>query len=245
MLAWRRPQAGSDQQASGTGGQTSGTAAGQGFRPASDRLAEPVGPPAGDQADGVRHVARILGAATTARWPMYLRNVKQILRAADSAFDERRYGFGGLMDLLRACQKENLIRLERDRRGGLRVFQGSALQRQPAAPVQPSDAFESQPIEVSATQALDAQESADADMMDSEPMPTVDPTAELLGRAKARRPRSRLAATPVASSEPAPARARKPARPSPRAKATTTKSRSGGRGKKASAADTSDDFGNR
>ncbi len=232
----------SEQQAS---------AVGQAFRPASDRPtsdrpAEPVGPPAGDQADGVRHVARILGAATTARWPMYLRNVKQILRIADNAFDERRYGFGGLMDLLRACQKENLIRLERDRRGGLRVFQGSALQRQPAAPVQPSDAFESQPIEVSATQALDAQESADADMMDSEPMPTVDPTAELLGRAKARRPRSRLAATPVAASEPAPARARKPARPSaPRAKATTTKSRSGGRGKKASAADTSDDFGNR
>ena len=44
-------------------------------------------------------------------------------------FDERRYGFGGLMDLLRACQRERLVRLERDRRGGLRVFQGAALQR--------------------------------------------------------------------------------------------------------------------
>ena len=65
---------------------------------------------------------------------MYLRNVKQILRAADASFDERRYGFGGLMDLLRACQKESLIRLERDRRGGLRVFQGAALQRA-AAPL--------------------------------------------------------------------------------------------------------------
>ena len=38
-------------------------------------------------------------------------------------------GSPGLMELLRACQKENLVRLERDRRGGLRVFQGSALQR--------------------------------------------------------------------------------------------------------------------
>ncbi|HEX3703128.1 MAG TPA: NYN domain-containing protein [Vicinamibacterales bacterium] len=230
-------------------------AAGQGFRRSSDygggqqgdpNRTEPVGPPAGDQADGVRRVAGILAAATGARWPMYLRNVKQILRAADSGFDERRYGFGGLMDLLRACQKENLIRLERDRRGGLRVFQGSALQRvAPAAQVQPVDAFESQPIAVSATRALDAQEAADADLMDSEPMPTVDPTAELLGRAKARRPRSRLAATPMAP-EPAPVRARKSARPStPRAKAATTKSRSGGRGKKASAADTRDDIGNR
>ncbi len=62
-----------------------------------------------------------------ARWPMYLRNVKQILRAAEGGFDERRYGFGGLMDLLRACQKESLVRLERDRRGGLRVFPGAAL----------------------------------------------------------------------------------------------------------------------
>src|SRR5206468_2017537 len=73
--------------------------------------------------EGVRIVGQMLRNATGARWPMYLRNVKQILRAADVSFDERRYGFGGLMDLLRACQKEGLIRLERDRRGGLRVFQ--------------------------------------------------------------------------------------------------------------------------
>ena len=75
------------------------------------------------------------------------------LRAADSGFDERRYGFGGLMDLLRACQRDGLMRLERDRRGGLRVFQGAALAardrccagadsamtlRQPVEPVQPT-----------------------------------------------------------------------------------------------------------
>src|SRR5207237_1992926 len=78
-------------------------------------------------AEGVRVVGQILTAATSARWPMYLRNVKQILRAADRQFDERRYGFGGLMDLLRACQREGLVRVERDRRGGLRVFQGPAL----------------------------------------------------------------------------------------------------------------------
>src|SRR6185503_3372110 len=80
-------------------------------------------------ADGVRFVSEVLQKATTARWPMYIRNVKQLLRAADSNFDERRYGFGGLMDLLRACQRDNVMRLERDRRGGLRVFPGAALQR--------------------------------------------------------------------------------------------------------------------
>src|SRR6185295_2698161 len=50
--------------------------------------------PAGDTAEGVRIAGELLRAATGARWPMYLRNFKQILRAA--AFDERRYGFGGL-----------------------------------------------------------------------------------------------------------------------------------------------------
>ena len=77
----------------------------------------------GSNADGVKVAGQLLAAAVNARWPMYLRNAKQILRAG--SFDERRYGFGGLMDLLRACQREGFIRLERDRRGGLRVFQGA------------------------------------------------------------------------------------------------------------------------
>jgi uncharacterized LabA/DUF88 family protein len=68
------------------------------------------------------------------RWPMYVRNVKQLLRAADSSFDERRYGFGGILDLLRASQRDALLRLERDRQGVLRVFAGAALQRPSFAP---------------------------------------------------------------------------------------------------------------
>ena len=68
---------------------------------------------------------------------MYLRNVKQLLRASDSAFDERRYGFSGLVELVRACQKDGLVRLERDRRGGLRVFPGPALQLQRGAETAP------------------------------------------------------------------------------------------------------------
>jgi hypothetical protein len=136
---------------------------------------------------------------------MYLRNVKQILRAADASFDERRYGFGGLMDLLRACQKEGLIRLERDRRGGLRVFQGAALQRAAAPPaivdVAPTDVVEIQPGDT-----VDGDERVDAEPSAIEPIP-IDTTAELLGRAKPRRPRSR-----VALAAPRPSRkARKPA----------------------------------
>src|SRR5207237_1768279 len=77
---------------------------------------------------GVSRACAILAAATGARWPMYLRNVKQLLRQAEGGFDERHYGFGGLMDLLKALQREGFVRVERDRRGGLRVFQGSAMQ---------------------------------------------------------------------------------------------------------------------
>jgi uncharacterized LabA/DUF88 family protein len=159
----------------------------------------------GSPAEGVRLVGQILRNATGARWPMYLRNVKQILRAADASFDERRYGFGGLMDFLRACQKEGLIRLERDRRGGLRVFQGAALQRAAAPPaivdVAPTDVVEIQPGD-----AVDGDERIDAEPSAVEPIP-IDTTAELLGRAKPRRPRSR-----VALAAPRPSRkARKPA----------------------------------
>ena len=107
------------------------SAAGNEPRPGSDQ--RPPVEATESAADGVRVVGQMLRNATGARWPMYLRNVKQILRSADATFDERRYGFVGLMDLLKACSREGLVRLERDRRGGLRVFQGPALK--PAAPL--------------------------------------------------------------------------------------------------------------
>jgi hypothetical protein len=126
---------------------------------------------------------------------MYLRNVKQILRAA--AFDERQYGFGGLMDVLKGLQRENLVRIERDRRGGLRVFQGSAMPRAASSETPAAAA-------VTTVDAVVAFEPADSDVIDVEPITVVDTTAELLGRAKARRPRARTgaahsAAAPAAS----------------------------------------------
>jgi uncharacterized LabA/DUF88 family protein len=143
------------------------------------------------QTDGVARAREILAAATHARWPMYLRNVKQILRQAAGGFDERRYGFGGLMDLLKACQKEGLVRIERDRRGGLRVFQGAVLQQlMPAVSAaprlpqpEPGELYESQPIDVQPHNLP-----AHTDLIDVEDHPIgvipVDTTAELLGRAK-------------------------------------------------------------
>ena len=87
------------------------------------------------QGEAIALLRRVIEqAAKPLRWPMYVRNVKQLLRAADSSFDERRYGFGGILDLLRASQRDALLRLERDRQGVLRVFPGAALQRPAAAP---------------------------------------------------------------------------------------------------------------
>src|SRR4029077_13851000 len=71
--------------------------------------------------DGVALVRRILAEATAQpRWPMYPRQFKQFLRNAQPDFDEKRYG--SIADLMRACQKDGLLRLERDRQGALRVF---------------------------------------------------------------------------------------------------------------------------
>ena len=85
---------------------------------------------AAQQADAVALLRRVLESAPAPlRWPMYVRNIKQLMRAAESGFDERRYGFGGILDLLRAAQRDNLLRLERDRQGVLRVFPGATLQK--------------------------------------------------------------------------------------------------------------------
>ena len=95
---------------------------------ASEAHEAPVAPEAVSQlslADGVALVRAVLSEATTApRWPMYLRQMKQFIRNARPDFDERRYG--SLQDLLRACQKDGLVRLERDRQGGLRAFAGAS-----------------------------------------------------------------------------------------------------------------------
>jgi uncharacterized LabA/DUF88 family protein len=95
------------------------------FTPPQAEFAAPVA--TGSTAEGVEEFKRLLSSTQVRRWPMYLRNVKQVLRQASPAFDERAYGFGSLVDLLRAAQREALVRMERDRQGVIRVFQGAAL----------------------------------------------------------------------------------------------------------------------
>jgi uncharacterized protein (TIGR00288 family) len=54
--------------------------------------------------------------------PIYMRQVRQAMRLADSRFDERLAGFRGLLDLLHQAQREGWLRLHRDRKGVWRVF---------------------------------------------------------------------------------------------------------------------------
>jgi uncharacterized LabA/DUF88 family protein len=94
---------------------------------ADDEARRDVAPDA-SLGDGVALVRRILGETTTPpRWPMYPRQFKQFLRTAQPDFDERRYG--SIADLMRACQKDGILRLERDRQGALRVFANGATAR--------------------------------------------------------------------------------------------------------------------
>jgi hypothetical protein len=88
-------------------------------------------PPGGEPraADGIRAVRRIFQAAQNPpRFPMYVRQAKQFMRNVDPTFDERTYGFGTLQDLLRACQRDGLFRIERDRQGVIRLFPGNIMQ---------------------------------------------------------------------------------------------------------------------
>ncbi|MEO8678762.1 MAG: NYN domain-containing protein [Vicinamibacterales bacterium] len=78
--------------------------------------------------DGVALVRKALAEVTTQpRWPMYPRQFKQFLKTVQPDFDERRYGT--IADLMRACQKDGILRLERDRQGALRVFANGATAR--------------------------------------------------------------------------------------------------------------------
>ena len=63
---------------------------------------------------------------------MYPRQFKQFLRSVQADFDERRYG--SIAELMRACQKDGILRLERDRQGGLRVFANTSTSSRASVP---------------------------------------------------------------------------------------------------------------
>jgi len=91
---------------------------------------------------------------------MYLRSFKQLLRAADPSFDEQAFGFASVYDLVRQAQREGMLRIERNRKGILRIFPGDNFpQAAPEEPIQqeqsptPVEAQEQQVVEAVVAQA--------------------------------------------------------------------------------------------
>ncbi len=91
--------------------------------------AAPSEPPTQAQMDeGVRAMQEVFQSPKiTPHWPMYLRNVKQFIKNAAPAFDERRYGFASFLEAVRSAQRMGVFRLERNRQGILRVYPGSQI----------------------------------------------------------------------------------------------------------------------
>jgi uncharacterized LabA/DUF88 family protein len=163
----------------------------------------------GTPADGLEAFRKLLGEATIRRWPMYLRNVKQIFRQTTPPFDERAYGYAGLVELLRAAQKEGLVRLDRDRQGVVRVFQGAS----PATPAKPIPAPEPLPQEQEVVPPVESTPDLQPDLSIGPGNSTSEPPHADVGRRRRPRPTpgtQRPRSTAPAGSA-APRRARKKA----------------------------------
>jgi uncharacterized protein (TIGR00288 family) len=135
--------------------------------------------------DGIRAVQHAFTqSATPPRFPMYVRQAKQYLRSAIEGFDERKYGFASVVDLLRAAGKEGVLRIDRDRQGAVRVFPGANLTPRTATPTENTDetvvdAEETSDIEASAETVSTSVEVvgetvSDPPIVDAEPMPDGD-----------------------------------------------------------------------
>jgi uncharacterized LabA/DUF88 family protein len=170
--------------------------------------------------EGYRIIAQAFSrSGANPRFPMYVRQFKQFMKTVDASFDERRYGFAGILDALRYGQREGLFRLERDRQGGVRVHPGpqyltltKSSEVVPAAdllatlePLQPGLL----PLDVEAAPAPDARPVEDQPPPTAEPVPfeaEVTP-APLDAKEASPAPSSELKSTDGASSPAGPATA--------------------------------------
>jgi hypothetical protein len=117
--------------------------------------------------DGIKAVQQAFANAGQIRWPMYVRQARQFLRTAIQGFDERKYGFASVVDLLRAAGKEGVFRIERDRQGAVRVFPGANLQPKGAS-------MEGLPVDIDETIDVEVPTELVADASIAFDQPTVE-----------------------------------------------------------------------
>jgi uncharacterized LabA/DUF88 family protein len=212
---------------------------------ASEAPARESAPTAGSAraADGIREIRRLLQSSPKPpRWPMYVRQLKQFLRNVDASFDERKFGFETLGDLMRACQRDGLLRIERDRQGGMRIFPGTigTVQADGTTALgdddrSSADSQESQSAEASGNEWTPSEPSASADIVDGdvvrelETLPVVDAEeAQPVPDEKPARGRRRSSGAPRAARGSGERQPRKPAEGAvpPRARKAPAKPRS-------------------
>jgi uncharacterized protein (TIGR00288 family) len=167
--------------------------------------------------DGIRAVQHAFTqSATPPRFPMYVRQAKQYLRTAIEGFDERKYGFASVVDLLRAAGKEGVLRIDRDRQGAVRVFPGANLVPKTAVPaenpddtvVDVEDASELGDLAaetVIATVEVVGETVSDPPIVDAEPMSDGEPDGNVaeVEPSSRKSTRRRKPATPRAAKAPA------------------------------------------
>jgi uncharacterized LabA/DUF88 family protein len=218
----------------------------QDFRRGPDRPASPEGAvegapvaplPGGEPPKMVEAIAEVRrlfqSAQNPPRWPMYVRQVKQFLRGVDPTFDERKFGFNSLNDLLRGCQKDGLFRMERDRQGVVRFFQGNVLkgvevsrssgidaadiaaaerlaaQAEAEMAAQEAREREAEVVEGAVVRETEASEVVDAEEATSEP-PAAEPEAPAAKPSRKRAAAPKAAKTAKAAKEPRERKAAKP-----------------------------------
>jgi len=128
--------------------------------------------------------------------PLYMRHVLKALRGEEKDFKEQSYGFRSLLDLLHSAEREGVVRLERDRRGVLKIFPTGTVAEKPAA-AEPS---------VAASEVPAAEVLAVAETIEEAAVPLPAPPeaaapdlvlAEAAPETKARKPRGRRAGPAV------------------------------------------------
>jgi hypothetical protein len=135
--------------------------------------------------------------------PLYMRQVRQMLRSLDNSFDERSAGFRGLLDLLHQAQREGWLRLHRDHKGVWRIFpvaSAPAVVPSETKPTMEVAAVAAEPSPPEAATVLDTVVEAEVVAVQQPlleiPPPLLDEAAprEEPGMRKARKPRPRGAA---------------------------------------------------
>ncbi len=152
-------------------------------------VARMPGEPAAIQSQSTADVASLVDILKLARikphWPFYLRGLKQYLRSVDPGFDERKFGFTTLHDMVRQAQREGVFRVERNRQGILRIFPGDRFPSESQEKIFPPPAIVGDTAPVEEVTVPEVVQPQPEPVHDAEPIRVDSPPVELIPEIKA------------------------------------------------------------